>query len=283
VNAVDPPLASVRDVVRRALAEDLGVLGDVSAALVPTDARARGNITARTAGVAAGRLGALETFRAVDETIRVEWCLPDGASVEPGSVIASIDGPLAPVLTAERTALNLVGRLSGIATLTRRYVEAAGPGVRILDTRKTAPGLRALEKAAVRAGGGANHRGSLADGVLIKDNHLAGLTITEAVRRARQRWPRLMVEVECDSEEQVGEAVAAGTDSVMLDNMSPGEVAACVSLVAGRCRTEVSGRISLETVGAYAGTGVDDISVGALTHSAPVLDVGLDLFAGGGA
>ena len=282
MNAIDPPLASVRDVVQRALAEDLGVLGDVSAALVPPGSRARGNITARTAGVVAGRLGALETFRAVDETIRVEWCLPDGASVKPGSVLASIDGPLAPVLTAERTALNLVGRLSGIATLTRRYVDAAGPGVRILDTRKTTPGLRALEKAAVRAGGGANHRGSLADGVLIKDNHLAGLTITEAVGRARQRWPRLLVEVECDTEEQVAEAVEAGTDAVLLDNMSPAEVAACVSVVAGRCRTEVSGRISLESVGAYAATGVDDISVGALTHSAPVLDVGLDLFTGGG-
>jgi len=271
---------SVRDVVRRALAEDLGVLGDVSAALVPPDGRARGTITARAAGVVAGRLGALEAFRQVDEAIAVEWCLPDGSPVEPGSVIASIDGPLAPVLTAERTALNLVGRLSGIATLTRRYVEAAGPSVRILDTRKTGPGLRALEKAAVRAGGGANHRGSLSDGVLIKDNHLTGITITQALGRARQRWPRLLVEVECDTERQVKEAVEAGADAVLLDNMSPAQAAACVSLVAGRCRTEVSGGVSLETVAAYAEAGVDDISVGALTHSAPALDVGLDLLAG---
>jgi nicotinate-nucleotide pyrophosphorylase (carboxylating) len=280
VNAADPPLSSVRDAVRRALAEDLGVLGDVSAALVPPEARASGTITARAAGVVAGRLCALEVFRQVDEAIGVEWCLPDGSPLEPGSVIASIHGPLAPVLTAERTALNLVGRLSGIATLTRRYVEAAGPSVRILDTRKTGPGLRALEKAAVRAGGGANHRGSLADGVLIKDNHLTGLTITEALRRARQRWPRLLVEIECDTEQQVKEAVEAGADAVLLDNMSPAQAATCVSLVAGRCRTEVSGGVSLETVAAYAEAGVDDISVGALTHSAPALDVGLDLLAG---
>jgi nicotinate-nucleotide pyrophosphorylase (carboxylating) len=280
VSTVDPPIQSVREVVRRALAEDLGVLGDVSAALVPEGAVARGTITARAPGVVAGRLCAIEAFGAVDVGIRVDWCLADGSPVDPGSVIAVIEGRLRSVLTAERTALNLVGRLSGIATLTRRYVEAAGAAVTILDTRKTSPGLRALEKAAVRAGGGANHRGSLSDGVLIKDNHLTGLTITEAVVEARRRWPRLWVEVECDAEEQVGEAVGAGADAVLLDNMTPEKVKACVRLVGGRCRTEVSGGVSLETVAAYASTGVDDISVGALTHSAPTLDVGLDLAAG---
>ena len=280
MSPVDPPLASVRDVIGRALAEDLGVLGDVSAALVPPGARTTGTITARAGGVAAGRLCAIEAFRAVDESIRVDWHLADGSALKPGSVMASVDGPLAPVLTAERTALNLLGRLSGIATLTRSYVDAAGPGVRILDTRKTSPGLRALEKAAVRAGGGANHRGSLSDGVLIKDNHLTMLSIADAVRLARQRWPRLLVEVECDTEAQVAEAAGAGADAVLLDNMTPAQVAACVALVAGRCRTEVSGGITLDTVAGYAAAGVDDISVGALTHSAPSLDVGLDLASG---
>lgn len=280
MSTFDPPIEAVRELVRRALAEDLGVLGDVSAALLPETAVARGAITARAPGVVAGRLCAVEAFAAVDRGIQVDWCLTDGSTVGPGSVLATVEGSLRSVVTAERTALNLVGRLSGIATLTRRYVEAAGAGVTVLDTRKTSPGLRALEKAAVRAGGGANHRGSLSDGVLIKDNHLTLLTITDAVAEAKRRWPRLFVEVECDTEEQVGEAVLAGADAVLLDNMTPDQVKACVQLVDGRCRTEVSGGISLETVAAYASTGVDDISVGALTHSAPTLDVGLDLTAG---
>jgi nicotinate-nucleotide pyrophosphorylase (carboxylating) len=277
VTVLDPPLWAVRDVVARALREDLGVLGDVTAALLPGEARGSGAIVARASGIAAGRLCALETFSAVDETIRVRWAVPDGCAVEPGSALATVEGPLAPILTAERTALNLLCRLSGIATLTRRYVDAAAGRARILDTRKTTPGLRALEKAAVRAGGGANHRGSLAEGVLIKDNHLAGLSITEAVHRARERWPRIMVEVECDRAAQVHEAVDAGADVILLDNMTPAEVAECVALVDGRCRTEVSGGVTLDSVEAYAAAAVDDISVGALTHSAPALDIGLDL------
>jgi len=186
------------------------------------------------------------------------------------------------ILTAERTALNLLGRLSGIATLTRAYVREAQGKARIRDTRKTTPGLRALEKAAVRAGGGANHRGSLSDGILIKDNHLIHLSIADAVARARRRWPGQLVEVECDTADQVSEAVEAGADMILVDNMTPTEVAAAVHLVAGRCPIEVSGGVTLATVAAYAEAGAAFISVGALTHSAPALDIGLDIAAGGG-
>jgi nicotinate-nucleotide pyrophosphorylase (carboxylating) len=277
VSWIDPPVTAVRDVVRRALVEDLGVLGDLTAGLVPDDARATAAFVARQEGVLAGRLCALETFAAVDPEVVVDWKMADGLDLHPGQVIAVVDGRLASILTAERTALNLLGRLSGIATLTRRYVHAAQGRARIRDTRKTTPGLRALEKAAVRAGGGANHRGSLSEGLLVKDNHLAGLTITEALGRARHRWPGQPVEVECDTTAQVTEAVAAGADMVLLDNMEPAEVAACVALVGGRCAVEVSGRVTLEKVPDYAATGADFISVGALTHSAPVLDIGLDL------
>jgi nicotinate-nucleotide pyrophosphorylase (carboxylating) len=171
----------------------------------------------------------------------------------------------------------LLGRLSGIATLTRRYVRAAQGKARIRDTRKTTPGLRALEKAAVRAGGGANHRGSLSDGILLKDNHLAGVSIPDAVMRARHRWPGQVVEVECDTPEQVRQAVDAGADMLLLDNMTPDQVSSCVVLVDGRCSLEVSGGVTLDSVPAYAATGVDFISVGAITHSAPVLDFGLDI------
>lgn len=277
---IDPPRSAVADVVARALAEDLGVLGDLTASLVPDDATATAAFVARRGGVVAGRLCVVETFAAVDPTLIVEWRLPDGLEVAPGDVIATVGGPLRSILTAERTALNLLGRLSGIASLTRAYVRAAQGNARIRDTRKTTPGLRALEKAAVRAGGGANHRGSLSDGILIKDNHLAGLTITAAVRRARHRWPGQMVEVECDTAKQVSEAVAAGADMVLLDNMGPDDVADAVALVAGRCPIEVSGGVTLDSVAAYAAAGVDFISVGALTHSAPVLDIGLDIVAG---
>jgi nicotinate-nucleotide pyrophosphorylase (carboxylating) len=166
--------------------------------------------------------------------------------------------------------------LSGIATLTRRYVDAARPA-RVRDTRKTTPGLRALEKAAVRAGGGVNHRGSLSDGILVKDNHLGGLTVEEAVERARAGWPGRSVQVECDTPDQVKAALVAGADLVLLDNMTPDAVAACVSVISGRCLVEVSGGVTLDTVAAYAAAGADLISVGALTHSAPILDIGLDL------
>ncbi len=273
-----PPLAAVRDVVTRALAEDVLPLGDLSAALVPDHVRARGCFVGRDDGVLAGRLSAAEVFAQVDRDLRVDWHLDDGDAVTPRTAIGVVGGPLRSILTAERTALNLLSHLSGVATLTRSYVRAvAGTDTRILDTRKTTPGLRALEKAAVRAGGGRNHRGNLSDFVLVKDNHLAGVSITEAVRRATAAWPMRMVEVECDRLEQVQEAVAAGAGAVLLDNMAPEAVATCVAEVGGRIPVEVSGGVTLETVAAYAATGVDFISVGALTASAPAFDIGLDI------
>ena len=274
---LDPPISAVRDVVARALAEDLGVFGDLTAGLVPLDVTVNAVIAARGVGVLSGGLAAAEAFRAVDPAIVVDWQAVDGDCLAPGTVIALVSGPLRSVLTAERTVLNLLGHLSGVATLTRRYVDAAGEQCRIRDTRKTTPGLRALEKAAVRAGGGANHRGSLSDGILVKDNHLAGLTIAAAVAAAHHRWPGQSVEVECDDLGQVDEALAAGADLILLDNMSPAQVRSAVERVAGQTPVEVSGRVHLDNVAEYAAAGADLISVGALTHSAPVLDIGLDL------
>ena len=274
---LDPPLSAVREVVARALAEDLGVYGDLTAGLVPPDATVTAVLASRADGVLAGRLCAEHAFMTVDPSIAVEWRAGDGDRLQPGTVVGRVSGRLAPVLTAERTALNLLGHLSGIATLTRRYADAAGPRARIRDTRKTTPGLRALEKAAVRAGGGVNHRGSLSDGILVKDNHLAGLSIEDAVATAHRRWPGISCQVECDTLDQLKTALAAGADLVMLDNMDPDTVAAAVALVGGRIPVEVSGRVTLETVAAYAAAGADLISVGSLTHSAPVLDIGLDI------
>lgn len=275
-----PPLVAVRDAVQRALAEDLLPLGDLTASLLPEDATARAAFVARAPGVLAGRRCADETFRQLDPDVTVDWRVDDGAALERGTVIARIAGPFASVLTGERTALNFLCHLSGVATQTRRFVDAVGPGATIWDTRKTLPGLRSLEKAAVRAGGGRNHRGSLSEMVLIKDNHLGGLTIAEAVARARQRWPARTIEVECDRIEQVVEALEAGAGLVLLDNMSPDEVAGCVDLVAGRIPVEVSGGITLDTVRAFAQAGADLISTSAITQSAPALDIGLDLGAG---
>ena len=275
---VHPPVGAVREVVARALAEDLLPLGDVTASLVDPTARAGVALVSRAPGVLAGRLGAAETFAQVDPSLEVTWLLDDGEGLAAGSVIATVVGALSSVVTAERTALNLLCHLSGVATLTRRYVDAvAGSGARILDTRKTTPGLRALEKAAVRAGGGLNHRGNLSDMVLVKDNHLGGTSIAEAVARARELWPMRTVEVECDSMGQLREAMAAGVGAVLLDNMGPADVAVAVQEVGGRAVVEVSGGLGLDNVAAFAATGADLLSVGALTHSAPALDVGLDL------
>jgi nicotinate-nucleotide pyrophosphorylase (carboxylating) len=274
---LDPPLSAVREVVNRALAEDLGVFGDLTAGLIPPGATVAASIVAREPGVLAGRLAAGETFAAVDPAVTVEWTVSDGDRLSAGTVLARIGGPLASVVTAERTALNLLGHLSGIASMTRKFVDATGGAARIRDTRKTTPGLRALEKAAVRAGGGVNHRGSLSDGVLVKDNHLAGLSIEGAVATAHLRWPGVPCEVECDSLDQVKVALVAGADLVLLDNMDPSQVAAAVAVVGGRVPVEISGRVGLEDVPLYAQAGADLISVGSLTHSAPVLDIGLDL------
>ncbi len=283
VPVLDPPRAAVVEAVTRAIAEDVLPLGDLTAGLVPADRRATVDVVSRDLGVLAGRACAVEAFAQIDPGVTVDWRLPDGSAVAPGDVVATVEGPLRSILTAERTALNFLGHLSGVATLTRAYVEAvqsANPATRVLDTRKTTPGLRSLEKAAVRAGGGHNHRGSLSEAVLVKDNHLGGATITEAVTRARSQWPGRMVEVECDRLEQVDEAVAAGATVVMLDNMGPDQVAEAVARVraAGSdVLIEVSGGVSLASAPALAAAGADVLSAGALTHSAPVLDLGLDL------
>ena len=281
---MDAPAHAIRSLVTAALAEDLTPLGDLSAALLPPEARAEADFVVRTDGVIAGRACVDETFAQVDRAIGCEWTVADGEAVTARQVLATVTGPLASVLTAERTALNFLGHLSGIATRTRTFVDAAAP-LRVWDTRKTTPGLRALEKAAVRAGGARNHRGNLSDWVMFKDNHLTALGIVEAVRRARDVWPGRTVHVECERLEQVVEALAAGADALLLDNMSPEEIRACVAVAdehataAGtrRALLEVSGGITLETVGTYAGTGADVVSSGSLTISAPVLDIGLDI------
>jgi len=280
---VQPPLSAVREAVAIALAEDVLPLGDLSAGLLPASARGRAAFVARAAGVVAGTRCAEQACAQLDAGLEVTWSVHDGGEVSPGGVIGQVEGPLRSLLTAERTALNFLCHLSGVASATRSYVEAAreaNASVRIWDTRKTTPGLRALEKAAVRAGGGVNHRGSLSEGVLIKDNHLVGLSIAEAVERALARWPGRMVEVECDRLEQVAEALSAGAGLIMCDNMTPDEVTACVQLV-GRERShvlvEVSGGVNLANVAAYAAAGPDLISIGALTHSVAALDIGLDL------
>ncbi|HEX5094423.1 MAG TPA: carboxylating nicotinate-nucleotide diphosphorylase [Acidimicrobiia bacterium] len=276
----DPPRQFVVDAVARAIADDVGPLGDLSAALLPHDDRAVADFIPRAPGVLAGVACATETFAQLDPTVRVTWAETDGASIAKGQSIGRLEGPLRSILTGERTALNFLCHLSGIATLTRQFVDRAGD-VRVLETRKTLPGLRALEKAAVRAGGGANHRGTLSDMVLIKDNHLVGTTIAAAVGRARELWPGRGIEVECDRADQVEEAVAAGVDIVMLDNMTPDDAAKCVEIVRTSTRpetlVEISGGVSLDTVASYSTTGADLLSTSMITQSAPALDIGLDL------
>jgi nicotinate-nucleotide pyrophosphorylase (carboxylating) len=282
-----PPMTAVREAVARALAEDLTPLGDLTSALLPPALEATALFVPRADGVLAGRRCAAEAFRQLDEGLDVEWAADDGDRLTAGKEFARVTGPLAPILTAERTALNFLGHLSGVATLTARFVDAVvatGGTLRVWDTRKTTPGLRALEKAAVRAGGGANHRGNLSDWVLLKDNHLELFGITAAVTHARARWPGRTVHVECGDIDQVREAVAAGADALLLDNMTPDEVRAVVDEVRAdhprRPLLEISGTVSLDTIGAYATTGADLVSIGALTHSAPVLDIGLDVVPG---
>jgi len=274
----DPPPSVVSEVVAAALAEDIGLLGDLtSIACIRDDQTASASFVAREEGVLAGTALVDEVYRQIDPEIDVRWELHDGDSVEVGAEIGVVVGPLQPVLTGERVALNFLCHCSGVATTTRRFVRAARGDVRILDTRKTLPGLRGVQRAAVRAGGGFNHRDSLSTAVLIKDNHLAALGLTKAVQRARARWPLRIIEVECDTLDQVAEARDAGVDVVMLDNMSPDEVRKAVEILEGSAKIEVSGRIDLDTVGAYAETGADFISVGALTHSVRVFDIGLDI------
>jgi nicotinate-nucleotide pyrophosphorylase (carboxylating) len=281
-SAVQPPISAVVEAVSRAIAEDLTPLGDLTSALLPDDLTATTHFVSRQAGVVAGCACAGEAFRQIDPSVSLEWSVDDGDALVAGTVLATATGRLASILTAERTALNFLGHLSGIATHTRTFVDAAATGgdARIWDTRKTTPGLRSLEKAAVRAGGGANHRGNLSDWILLKDNHIALFGITEAVARARAMWPARTVHVECDRLDQVQEALAAGADALLLDNMTPALIAECVaaaSRVARRPLLEASGGITLDTVADYSATGVDCISIGGLTNSAPVIDIGLDI------
>jgi nicotinate-nucleotide pyrophosphorylase (carboxylating) len=276
------PLARimVEPLVRAALLEDLGRAGDLTTdAIVPAGLAARAALVARETGVVAGLDLASLAFALIDPNIAMQVEIDDGATVTTGGVIARVSGPARGILTAERTGLNFLGHLSGIASATASIVAAVrGTKARIVCTRKTTPGLRALEKYAVRAGGGANHRFGLDDAILIKDNHIAiAGGIAQALRRARAAAGHLVkIEVEIDNLEQLKEALDQGVDAVLLDNMNLDRLAKAVAIVEGRAMTEASGRVTLESASAIAATGVDLISVGWLTHSAPVLDIGLD-------
>jgi nicotinate-nucleotide pyrophosphorylase (carboxylating) len=262
--------------VAEALEED-GALDDLTTgAVVPTDLQAQAELIAKAAGVVAGLAIAEAVFHQVDPSLEFRATVTDGSAVRAGEAVAGVRGSLASLLRAERTALNFLQQLSGVATLTRSFAEAAGPGVAVLDTRKTVPGLRPLQRYAVRAGGGTNHRFNLADSVLVKDNHVAAAGgVAAAVRRARRTG--LPIEVEVESLADLTTAIDEGAEAVLLDNMSPTAVAEAVQLAAGRAVLEVSGGVTLASVAAYAATGVDRISVGALTHSAPALDVSMEV------
>ncbi len=279
------PIATkeIAQAVALALAEDVGA-GDVTTlATVPADSSASARMVARRTLTVAGLEFAAEAFRQLSPSVRFIALIPDGQRAEAGSAIARVEGPARALLTAERVALNFVQRLSGVATLTARYVEAVhGTGARILDTRKTTPGWRRFEKYAVACGGGTNHRIGLFDLVLIKDNHLAALrdaapnAIAAAVQRARAAYPHLRVEVEADTLEQAEQAASAGADIVLLDNMPPAVLKEAVRRIGGRAQTEASGGVNLDTVRTIAETGVNFVSIGALTHSAPAVDIALD-------
>jgi nicotinate-nucleotide pyrophosphorylase (carboxylating) len=271
----------IDEAVRRALDEDLGRAGDITTlATIPAEARAGAVIAARKPGVVAGLPLAAAAFRILDPTVGFQPELEDGSRVEAGALLARVGGSARSLLAAERVALNFLGRLSGIATLTAAYVDRVrGTKARIVCTRKTTPGLRALEKYAVRCGGGSNHRYGLDDAVLIKDNHIAVAGgVRQALQAAKAAVGHLVkIEIEVDTLEQLAEVLEEGADVVLLDNMSVERLREAVAMVGGRMRTEASGGVNLDTVAAIAATGVDMISVGALTHSAPVLDLGLDV------
>jgi len=276
--------AQIGKIIDSALAEDLGS-GDITTELlIPSELRGRASIVVRGEGVLAGIGVAAEVFRRVDPLLQFRGLVSDGSKVRPGDVAAAIEGSAASILKAERTALNFLQHLSGIATETARYVEAvSGLGTKIYDTRKTIPGLRPLEKYAVRVGGGYNHRQSLGDGILIKDNHLAalhpqGIGLGEVVEKARRAAPHtLNIEVEVQNIDEARHALDAGAETIMVDNMNLEDMRYVVQLCQGRALIEASGGITLENVRAVAETGVDLISIGALTHSAKALDIGLEL------
>ena len=281
---VHPPLPQVRVIIQRALDEDIGA-GDVTTDnSVPADQRSRAVLLAKQDGVLCGGRVFAETLAMVDGAVTADLLVPDGAPVSVGEVVARVEGPTRALLTGERTALNFVQRLSGIATTTAGFVaRLRGLPTRLVDTRKTAPGLRLLEKYAVRVGGGQNHRFNLADAVLLKDNHLAALRsqgrdLAAAIRLIKQRVPHTMkVEVEVTSLEQIDAALTGGADIILLDNMSNEDMREAVRRIGGRALTECSGKVTLETVRERAETGVDLISSGALTHSASALDVSLEM------
>ncbi|NNN22421.1 MAG: carboxylating nicotinate-nucleotide diphosphorylase [Acidimicrobiales bacterium] len=269
-------------IIRLALEEDLIPNGDLTASLIELDKVATLAFVSRSSGVIAGSYCIPLVYGIIDPSIKCELLLDDGCLVGNGDVIARVSGSLRNILTGERTALNFLSHLSGVASLTRKFVDiakAANPNVVIWDTRKTTPGLRSLEKAAVRSGGGANHRGNLSEAVLIKDNHVASLGIEGAVMLAKAKWPGRMIEVECDSLDQVSQAANHGATVIMCDNMKPSlvkEARDIVNKVTNGVLIEVSGGVNLESVSDYALAGADLISIGAITHSAPILDVGLD-------
>jgi nicotinate-nucleotide pyrophosphorylase (carboxylating) len=270
----------IEPIVRAALLEDLGRAGDITTdAIVPPDAEVEAVIAARQPGVVAGLDAALLAFELIDPALQLERICKDGARIARGDIVARIAGRARGVLGAERTALNLLSRLSGVATATRELADAvAGTKANIVCTRKTTPGLRVLEKEAVRLGGGANHRFGLDDAMLIKDNHIAlAGGVRPALKRAKRHAGHLVkIELEVDTLEQLAEALGVGVDAVLLDNMTPETMRRAVAMVDGRAITEASGRINLETAPAIAATGVDLISSGWITHSAPILDLGLD-------
>lgn len=281
-NRPDPPDAE--QLIRAALEEDLSAPGDITTrALCAPAARSRARIQAKAGGVIAGLETAAAVFRLVDGSCSIEALSRDGADAGSGEMLMNLEGPAAALLTAERTALNLLGRLSGIATLTRAYVEAVrGTGAQILDTRKTTPGLRALEKYAVRCGGGINHRSGLYDMFLIKENHIAaagglGPALQRCRRFRREKGLDALIEVEVSRLEQVSEAIESGADIILLDNMTAEQISACVVLAGGRVPLEASGNVNLANVRDIALTGVNRISIGALTHSAPALDISMML------
>jgi nicotinate-nucleotide pyrophosphorylase (carboxylating) len=270
--------ALYREAVRRALAEDLG-WGDVTTeATINPSLRARGVILAKCDCVVAGLDVAAEAFRQLDPSAVFTQRVRDSERAASGTVIADVRGAAAAMLTAERTALNFLQRLSGIATLTRRYVDAAAGGITILDTRKTTPTLRALEKYAVRAGGGTNHRAGLDDGILIKDNHIQlGGGVAEVVRRMKAARQEMPIEIEAQTLQQVDDAIAAGANIILIDNLPLDHVREAVRRVAGRAKTELSGGVTLDRIPELAKTGADYVSIGALTHSAPAADISFEL------
>ena len=282
---MDLDIEDARQVIEAALNEDIGT-GDVtSAAVIPENLRFHGVMRARHAMVIAGLPVAREVFRRVVPAVGFRALIADGDAVTAGAILAEIEGPARGLLTAERTALNFLQILSGIATVTRQYVERIrGSGCTLLDTRKTIPGMRQLSKYATRCGGARNHRMGLFDAILIKDNHIAVCgSISEAVRKAKLATravppsaPALKIEVECDTLAQVNEAVEAGADMLLLDNMSLDQLRQAVALVGGRAQTEASGGVTLETISAIAASGVNFVSVGRITQSAPAVDIGLD-------